>query len=60
LIAEGRTVLQVAAWLGHSSSTTTLNHYGHLFEEAQLAPGETLEEAVMRERAETAGRPQAD
>lgn len=60
LIAEGRTVLQVTASVGHSSSTTTLNHYGHLFEEAQLAPGESLEEAGMRGRVEPAGRPKTD
>ena len=51
LIAEGRTVLEVAAWLGHSSPTTTLNHYGHLFDEAQLISGESVETAVIRERA---------
>ena len=56
LIADGRTVLEVAAWLGHSSPTTTLNHYGHLFDEAQFAPGESMETAVMRERAEAARR----
>jgi integrase len=31
LIAEGRSVVEVAAWMGHASATTTLRHYAHLF-----------------------------
>lgn len=53
-IAEGRTVLEVAQLLGHSSPRLTLSTYGHLFAEAQLAPGESMQDAAGRARAHAA------
>lgn len=50
-IAEGRPVHEVARLLGHASPALTLSTYGHLFDEAQLADGESMEEAVVRARA---------
>lgn len=53
LIAEGRTVFEVAALLGHSTPNLTMNTYGHLFAEAQIAPDQNMSEAAeaARERA---------
>lgn len=53
-IAEGRTVLEVAAWLGHSTPTLTLSTYGHLFARSQMSSGESMESAVRRARAHAA------
>lgn len=49
-IAEGLTVLQVAERLGHSTPALTLSTYGHLFPEAQLVRGESIETAAARAR----------
>ena len=56
-IAEGRTVLEVAAWLGHSTPNLTLSRYGHLFSQAQMKPGESMEAAVGRARAHASTSP---
>lgn len=53
-IAEGLTVFEVAARLGHSTPALTLSTYGHLFAEAQIRPGEGMEAAVVRARAHLA------
>jgi integrase len=37
LIAEGVSIVEVAARLGHASPTTTLAHYAHLFESHRMA-----------------------
>lgn len=50
LIAEGRTVHEVARLLGHSTPTLTLTTYGHLFDRAQIEQGETMETAAARAR----------
>lgn len=50
-IAEGLTVLQVAERLGHSTPALTLSTYGHLFPEAQLVDGESIESAASKARA---------
>jgi integrase len=50
LIQSGKDVVTVAAWMGHGNPNTTLSVYGHLFAEAQLAPGEDIADAVMRAR----------
>lgn len=52
LIAEGRLEREVARLLGHSTPALTNTTYGHLFEEAQLAPAEDMEAAVRRARHE--------
>lgn len=50
MIAEGRTALEVASFLGHSSPAMTLNVYGHLFAQAQGRPGERMEQTILRVR----------
>lgn len=52
LIAEGRSVHEVARLLGHSSPALTLSTYGHLFDEAQLSEHESMAQAVTRARHE--------
>ena len=51
LIHEGRSLPYVTAALGHASPTTTLNHYAHVFDEARLATGVPMIEAVETARA---------
>lgn len=53
LIAEGRGVHEVARLLGHSTPALTLSTYGHLFDEAQLRPNESMPDAVDRARQRT-------
>lgn len=55
-IAEGRTMLEVAQLLGHSTPRLTMDTYGHLFGEAQLRPNESAEKAAMRARRHEARR----
>lgn len=50
LIHEGRPITQVAAWLGHASTTTTLKHYAHLIDEAALAPNQTMDTVIQDAR----------
>lgn len=50
-IAAGLTVLEVAERLGHSTPALTMSTYGHLFPEAQLVKGESIEDAAARARA---------
>jgi integrase len=54
LIHEGRSLLQVAAALGHSSGDTTLRHYAHVFDEARLASGVGMVEAITAARDDLA------
>jgi hypothetical protein len=56
LIHEGRPLLQVAAALGHSSGDTTLRHYAHVFDEARLASGVGMVDAIRAARADLAGK----
>jgi integrase len=49
-IAEGLTVLQVAERLGHSTPALTMSTYGHLFPEAQLVRGQSVEDAATQAR----------
>lgn len=53
LIAEGRTIQEVAYLLGHASTDLTHRTYGHLFAEAQFADGQDMAAAAVaaRERA---------
>jgi integrase len=51
LIHEGRSLPYVTAALGHASATTTLNHYAHVVDEARLATGAPMIEAVETARA---------
>ena len=46
LIHEGRSVIEVAAQLGHTSAQTTLKHYAHIVEEARGGDRMNLAEAV--------------
>lgn len=55
LIAERRPVHEVARLLGHSTPRLTLDTYGHLFDEAQLRPAESMEDAAIRARREVVG-----
>jgi integrase len=50
-IHAGESVVTVAAWMGHASATTTLDHYGHLIEDARAAPRVSMDEAVADARA---------
>ncbi len=50
LIAERRTPHEVAALLGHATPQLTLTTYGHLFAEAQLAPGQDMAGAALAAR----------
>lgn len=42
LINEGFSAVQVAEWLGHSSSTTTLKFYAHIDKTSKMAIAESL------------------
>jgi hypothetical protein len=53
-IASGLNHREVAQLLGHSTPALTLDTYGHLFEEAQLVDGESVEDAALRARAAAA------
>lgn len=46
LIHEGRSLPYVTAALGHSSAKTTLDHYAHLYAEAELGTGVRMADAV--------------
>ena len=37
--------------MGHASAVTTLNHYAHVFDEARLAPAESMVGAIRAARA---------
>lgn len=56
LIAEGRSVFDVAPLLGHSTPALTMSTYGHLFTEAQIATGQDMATAAAaaREKAPAA------
>ncbi len=47
LIAQGENLKFIQQQLGHSSSQTTLDRYGHLMPQVQQGFGERLEEAVF-------------
>lgn len=50
-IASGLVYQEVAQRLGHSTPALTLSTYGHLFPEAQLVHGESIEDAAAKARA---------
>ena len=52
LIHEGRNPLLVAAAMGHSSGQLIWSTYGHLFEDARLAPATPMVEAIDAARRE--------
>ena len=52
LINSGADVKTVAASLGHSSATTTLNIYAHTFEEAQARAGEAVANLLDKKTAQ--------
>ena len=52
LIHEGRSAPYVAAALGHSSVTTTLTHYAHIFDEAQLGTAVAMVDAINAARVQ--------
>jgi integrase len=61
MLAQGRTIVQISRWLGHSSPGFTLDHYIHLMNEDDLGGpmdlptlGENREDC---ERSETPGNP---
>lgn len=43
LLNNGFTVVQVAEWLGHSSSTTTLNYYAHVDKTSKINISKAIE-----------------
>ncbi|MEQ9336574.1 MAG: tyrosine-type recombinase/integrase, partial [Miltoncostaeaceae bacterium] len=49
-IAEGKTVFEVAALLGHSTPTLTMRTYGHLFAEAQIGEDQDMAAAALQAR----------
>lgn len=42
LLNDGFTAVQVAEWLGHSSSTTTLKFYAHIDKTSKMAIANSL------------------
>jgi integrase len=52
LIHEGRNPLLVAAAMGHSSGQLIWSTYGHVFEDARLAPATPMVEAIDAARQE--------
>lgn len=48
---EGRSLAWVSRALGHASQTTTLDHYSHLYEDAQVSTGLPMAEAIRAARA---------
>jgi integrase len=59
MIAEGRTIQEVAALLGHSTTDLTHRTYGHLFAEAQLSEGQDAEAAAVAARKRAPARRRA-
>ena len=51
LIAEGRSIVEVARQAGHSA-TMALDTYGHVFDELEGAERISAEEAIRKARAE--------
>ena len=51
LIAEGRSIVEVARQVGHSASIA-LDTYGHVFDELEGAERISAEEAIRKARAE--------
>jgi integrase len=51
LIHEGRSVLEVAAQLGHESASTTLRHYAHLVEETRDGERLPMADAIAAARS---------
>ena len=56
-IHSGKNVMQVAGELGHANPTMTLNVYGHVFSEAQVASRVTVDDAIRAARTELAECP---
>jgi integrase len=52
LIHEGRSLPFVAASMGHSSATTTLEHYSHAFEVARHGTAVRMVDAIVAARQE--------
>jgi integrase len=50
LIHEGRSLPFVAASMGHSSATTTLEHYSHAFEVARHGTAVKMVDAIVEAR----------
>jgi integrase len=50
LIHEGRSLPYVTAALGHSSAKTTLDHYAHVYAEAQLETSVRMVDAIAEAR----------
>ena len=50
--------MYVAAQLDHSSSTTTLNHYAHVYADAQMAPARRMVDAISEAREAWGVRPE--
>lgn len=50
LIHEGRSLPFVAASMGHSSATTTLDHYAHTFEVARHGTAVLMVDAINQAR----------
>lgn len=53
---EGRSLAWVSRALGHASQTTTLDHYSHMYEDAQVSTGVPMVEAIRAARAARACR----
>lgn len=48
---EGRSLAWVSRALGHASQTTTLDHYSHMYEDAQVSTGLPMADAIRAARA---------
>jgi len=59
LVHDGRSVVEVAGQLGHSSATTTLKYYAHMVEDARSGERVTLAESVAELRRTATPTPSA-
>jgi hypothetical protein len=50
LIHEGGSLPYVTAFLGHPTAKTTLDHYAHVYSEAQLGTAVKMEDAITNAR----------
>src|SRR3954453_2155854 len=58
LIHEDRSLPYVTAFLGHSPAKTTLDHYAHVYAEAQLGAAVKMADAILDARQVCANRTQ--
>ena len=55
LINQGADIVSVSKRLGHATTSTTLNVYAHIIEEADTASSETLADVLLRNKKAKTG-----